>query len=228
MDTLRKLQQFTINIDDNTINVNKRLDNISHVVDKIETIYKPSANNSLLWCVISMVNGVKQCVDNMGIEFKYETEFKYKQVDLLRDNCQDIKYNGMDPLEVETSFISDKKTSFNALHALCICHKLSVIYLDKNTYINLIYGEDNKHIITNVNGKYTVEYNVSDDRIASTCKHKYHITNIKKPIKGIGSYKVGELRTMCDELGIVTSFTSDGKNKPKIVLYGEIRSYIMV
>jgi hypothetical protein len=161
----------------------------------------------------------------MGTQFKYETEFKYKQVDLLRDNYQDIKYYGMVPLEVETSFISDKKTSFDAFHALCICHKLSIVYVNKNTYINLLYGEDNKHIITNVNGKYTVEYNVSDDRIASTCKHKYHITNIKKPIKGIGSYKVGELRTICDELGIATS---DKKNKTKIVLYGEIRSYIMV
>ena len=222
MDTIRRLQKFTINIDDNKINVNKRVEIKSVVRDDV---YKPTPQNSLLWCVISIVNGLRTCLDNMETQFKYETEFKYKQVDLLRDNYQDIKYYGMVPLEVETSFISDKKTSFDAFHALCICHKLSIVYVDKNTYINLMYGEDNTHIITNMNGKYTVEYNVSDDRIASTCKHKYHITNIKKPIKGIGSYKVGELRTICDELGIATS---DKKNKTKIVLYGEIRSYIMV
>lgn len=221
MELVHKLQRYTINIDDNKINVNEKSAR-QHRKEE-SNVYRPPATNSLLWCMMSLIDGVEKCRDNMSVQFKYETEFKYKQIQSLRDSSYEIKCEGMDPLVIETEFIGEKYMSFDSFRALCIAHKLSVIYINHNTYIRIIHEDAPINIISK-GQKYTIEYNVSQEKIDSACKFKYQITNVKKPIKGVGSYTVVELRTICDTLGIITYV--DKKNKTKPVLYKEICSFI--
>ena len=225
METVRMLQKFRINIDTDKINVNENKKPSSTNINA----YRPRTSDSLLWCMMALIEGTSECSDNMSTQFKYETSFKYKQINTLREKMHELKKCGLDPLLIETNFISEKYMSFDSFKAMCIIHNLCVIYVNKNTYIrvNGCIDECNDgaptHIVTK-DANYTMNRNVTPEVVESVCKHKYEIINVKKPINGIGSYKVDDLRKICDKIGIET--TTNNKNKTKVVLYREICAFI--
>ena len=89
------------------------------------------------------------------------------------------------------------------------------------TYIDDIILGIRKSIEKN----YSCEINPTKQLIETIHNNYYYIENPNKPIKGISTYKINEIFSICNKLGIKTHLES-GKSKTKKQLYTEVQTYL--
>lgn len=121
--------------------------------------------------------------------------------------------------DIEDELCNKPVLTLIGLNALCICHNVSIFYVDKRKYYDLnILAQEKKGTIVNRSLKYDL-----DD--AFVRENYLHIENINKPIKAISGYTIKELQAMCKKLDIAIT-DENGKNKLKNNLYQDILTVI--
>ena len=116
------------------------------------------------------------------------------------------------------------KTSFHALCALCCYYKFKIILIheEKKYFIEFFntVGYERVHILSQDKHDYHIIHeDATEDQIEQCTKNKIPYVHYTKPMKGMSSYKVDDLRKKAQLLNI-------DKNKTKLELYENIYRYI--
>ena len=192
----------------------------------IQKLFFPCQEDNLFWLYYIMIN----TIDNYKMlgehTYRIEKEEKMKCIEYLKPNKGLLKELKTKVNDCENDLMNSSKISLSTFISLCIIKSLNPCIIFKNIYYLYDSSEEPSFILHKVNNIYGYEpYNESMYQASIT--NRYHISNINKPINAISTYKVDEIKNLCDLLGI--SHNDDNqKNKTKIMLYDDIKNLIQI
>jgi len=158
--------------------------------------------------------------------FSVETDMKIKLVETVRENKQLLKQNKLQSAQVEGELANNPWIGIDTFHALCILHnKACLVVHGKKCYMINTDGSkfaeaDKPSVIHFVDGGFALESEPSLEQLGKYINDYWVVTSWEKPLMAISSYKLDDLREICDKLGI--SLEKDGKSKIKKELYQDI------
>ncbi len=177
-------------------------------------------NDSLFWTFFYIFNGE---FEYMSIHNEFSTE-KLMKIDLLekiRKNKDILK-----KYKVKSNYIEDQLLNSNTIDVttfciLCILNNISFILHNKYFYWSHICNEE-IFIINNIKKKCKIfTGNDTNNEIECIKKNRIEVSNINKLIKSMSSYKMAELKDICEKLNI-NMFKNTGKKKKKQEIYQEL------
>jgi hypothetical protein len=204
-----------------------------------DPIIFPREKDSLFWCFYIMKNGE---ASYEMIDFKsliIEKKIKIEYVERLRKEKQLIKtYKFATLTHIENQLANEQRIDIKTFLTLCVLENLNIIYINKNTYFELLMNDTSKiylikkknqynssnNIIYTSNFGYKME-NKESEEIMNYKNKLFKIDNIDKPIKAISSYKLQDLIDFCIRLNIETINNETKKNKNKNELYESLIQY---
>jgi hypothetical protein len=204
--------------------------------------YIPYENDCLFWCFFIAYKGMDEYLLHKTHTFKIEKEFKINSVSLLREYKTQLKALKLNVNDIEENLVHHSKLSVPALHALCFCYKVSVLFVGSNTYTyqKFYYGDNLENI-------YRI-HTWSKPQTQQSMEHKHHHNNHKpqhnamvyltttqndmdtiyssyycivssqKLLNAFSSYSLPQMKEIAEKLQIHTTYEIAGHkpNKPKI------------
>jgi len=207
---------------------------ISEPTIKKPQLFVPNQQDSLFWSFYIIKNG----------EYNYQTlknkntltsrQYKIELVENIRKNKDIVKTYKFDTItNIESNLVNDNNLNVKTFLTLCAIENLNVVYVNKNTYYELLMNDTNIIYIfheLDAQSKYYKKYGfelatADSDSIKNIKNTLYRIDNIAKPIKAISAYNVQDLLDICNKLSIGINYKDTGKNKSKKDMYEEIIQY---
>jgi len=159
------------------------------------------SQDSLFWCFFIILNGQHEYEINSS--FKREKEFKIESIEKLRSFKSELKAFKLRLSVIEDELLNQKKISIISLAALCLLHKINVLYIWDRKYFEIINNADEKiNIILNKNKEDTILYDTSLETTNYYRDNYWCVENINKPLKSITGYTHKELLTIAQKLDI--------------------------
>ena len=213
-------------------NKGKKQNSIEVKITKKKTDYfYPSLDckDSLFWCWISHHYGFQEYELNKNDLYNYEINKKFEYVSYIRGNKLLLKSLKLNRTKLEESLLDDNGINLGLFTFICLVHKYNVIYTDNYMYYEYIDDFNTEYIMINKRnnkyGLYTKE-KITKDSLESFKKNKWTVESITKPLRSAGSYKVAEIKEICNIMNIETMKT-DKKSYTKNELYEKIKQHIM-
>jgi hypothetical protein len=205
----------------------------THNLSTKPTIFIPKEQDTLFWCYYIIKHGEVQYELLNNRNSLTAKQFKINLVSKIRENKQIIKTYKFDTISnIESNLANDNNISIYTFMTLCAIDNINVIFVNKNTYFEfLINNTDNIYILQEIDRsklKYNKQYGyeIANSLMLNKIQNTYYkIDNLKKPIKGVSSYKLPELIEIADKLAIQIVNKDTGKNKTKNELYESIIQY---
>ena len=183
-----------------------------------DTLFYPYERDKLFWSFYIMQNGMSN-YEMINNKFTHEKKKKFELVDIIRGEGSLLKSLKISKTKVEVDLTNSKCISLNTMCALCNIYRLNMVYVCGKKYYEIILDEDKPYnIIEESNYKFGLKKNVELSTIKKYRDNYWLMESLDKPLKSISSYKVDDLRIICNQLNICT----DKMTKPK--LYEEILS----
>ena len=213
-------------------NKSKKQNSIEVKIIKKKTDYfYPSLDckDTLFWCWISHHYGFQEYELNKNDLYNYEINKKFEYVSYIRGNKLLLKSLKLNRTKLEESLLDDNGINLGLFTFICLVHNYNVIYTDNYMYYEYIDDFNTEYIMINKRnnkfGLYTKE-KITKDSLESFKKNKWIVESITKPLRSAGSYKVAEIKEICNIMNIETMKT-DKKSYTKNELYEKIKQYIM-
>lgn len=187
----------------------------NHVLKEKKIIKKfvPRKNDTLFWIFYIMMNGFAEYELIGTNDFEIEQTEKYKYIDFLRkDECKQLlKQHKITKIkeDIENELGHTSRINHKTFFALCICHKLNILFIYRKRCFQIHCGkpEDTIHIIhqydppiENPHGRFKYAYEI-DPAKEDVEKYKsneyFNWENIDKPLRCISYYKVKDLLDIC-------------------------------
>lgn len=184
---------------------------------QVKQDFMPFQKDKLFWCFYIILFGYEEYELNKNNAFIVEKKIKINAIEKLRQSGS-AKLGPKQLAEMEDELCNQPILTIKGLNALCICHNVSIFYVDQRKYYDLNILGEKKGIIMNRSLKYDLDE-------AFVRENYLHIENINKPIKAISGYTIKELQAICKKLDIIIT-DATGKNKLKNVLYQDILAVI--
>tara|TARA_B100001173_G_scaffold285644_1_gene272752 strand:- start:2 stop:724 length:723 start_codon:yes stop_codon:yes gene_type:complete len=181
--------------------------------------------DQLFWYFYIALHGYDEykLIDN---KFTLEKSLKINNIQSMRANNSILKQQKLRISEYETTLLNSKKIDIPTLCGLSAYNQLNIIVIKNKTYYHFNFGDiDNAIIIYQEGNNYSCEVNPTKQLIETIHNNYYYVENPNKPIKGISTYKLNEIVSICNKLDIKTKLES-GKSKNKKQLYTEILTYL--
>ena len=187
----------------------------------------PQEKDSLFWCWIIFVYGFSEYEILKEHIFTTEKEYKITFIDKVRKNKQLLKTMKVKITGMEGHLANDSKLLIDYLEPMLIIDNYSFIYMSDKIYYEKITHPDNKKCIIKYFPKEE-KYGIflEEAKLPNYKEKLFVVDSILKPIKGISSYKVQELKDICKKLKIDIMKTPT-KSKPKKILYQLIMEKII-
>lgn len=165
---------------------------ISTSVQRSKTVKNPNTcntNDQLFWLFYKIKH---ELPDRMNIVV--EKQLKIDFVEQLRKTKSVAKLASIS--HVESNLVNDKRIDMQTFLTLCELEELNVLFIIGCTYYELRSSLDiDIHVIYKLNyDQYSYQLNPD--------VNKELLCNINKPLKSISVYKLGELETICGQLGV--------------------------
>ena len=200
------------------------------VLRKVEppktTLITPKYSDKLFWCFYIMLKG-KYEYDNIGQNvFSVETENKIKLVSVVRDNVSLLKHNKLSAKSVEVDLANSPWISIATFHALCLIHGLSCLIIKGRMCYRINCSDELSHkeslpdIVVMNNGSFSIESDNTNEKVKKYLETFWNIPSLDKPLLSISSYKVDDIKCICDKMGI--SCLENGKPRTKKDMYQDI------
>lgn len=197
------------------------------VVKRVKNEYiTPPQLDKLFWCFYIISNSVDDYESINNNHFRIEKDMKIEFVDIIRKNRSLLRENKLKKVDIEDELINEKKITLKTFFLFCIYHEIDAIFIANNFYYELpikFDNSDNPHIITLVNGNYSIDLkskNLEFYRL-NYCK----MDNLSRHLKPISMYKLDELQSICLKLNINIEY-SNGRKQTKADLYDNINACI--
>jgi hypothetical protein len=179
--------------------------------------------DSLFWCFFIILNGLHEYEINTS--FKREKEFKIESIEKLRNIKSELKAVKLRLNEIEDELLNKPKISIKSLIALCLLHKINILYVWNRKYFEIINNADEKiNVILNENNENKIINDIDLDKINYYRENYLCIENINKPLKSITGYTHKELLNIAHKLDIkdITSKKTKKEIYEKIVQLGDV------
>ena len=183
-----------------------------------ESFFYPYERDKLFWSFYIMQNGMSN-YEMVNNKFTLEKKNKFELVDIVRGQGALLKPLKISKTNVEVDLTNSKCISLNTLCALCNIYRINMLYVSGKKYYEILLDEDKPYnIIQETNHKYGLKKDAELNTIKEYREKYWLMESLDKPLKSISSYKVDELRIICNKLNIST----EKLTKPK--LYEQILS----
>ena len=191
-----------------------------HILRKpIVDTFKPSQRDKLFWCFFVLLKGTDEYNMSQNNLFTVEKDFKFKTIELFRKKKSAMKAMKMKLVDIEDNLINGRIINIKTLQALAFVYEKSIIYKQDNMFYDFQYGGAYTLFENNDSG-VEMYFNTDQDKV-STIREKLFCVDVVKPIRGISSYTVADIKSIADKLAIKTKDNSN-KSKTKKALYEEI------
>ena len=249
LNNMKKYMLFDDNISlfkrsDNDINkifFNKktgRQNESSHHKDDYKDDYKNedpeffyiNKNDQLFWCFYIIKNGYDNYEINKNNSFYLEKSIKINSIEKLREKKDLLKINKLKLNEIENELANEKLITIKGFIALLLINDLNIFYVGDSIFYKFISNNDKQIFIVKYNKQIKkLGVNINDSNgtndtnkyIKNITETKMELFDIAKQIKGISSYKLGDLQDICNKLKINIK-DNDNKNLKKTLLYETI------
>ena len=194
------------------------------VIKKLPDLFIPRYRDTLFWCFYIIIKGWEEFFFVGRKNFMIEKEYKIKCIELLRISKDILKKNRWRKNALENELINEKNISIGTFVCLCAIYNINITVITNHYYY--VYTCDSCKPIWYIK-QSDDRFGLYTGKIASlleNLKMTWQIDNLKKPLKGISSYKIGELKSICKKLKINTSPQTGRFNKCE--LYKLIQSKI--
>ena len=179
--------------------------------------FYPRREDSLFWCLFISHHGLKEF---LFIGKKYgnkEMEEKQRIMDTLKKTPAELKnsnYKVSNVLiqEILSDLLIHKTTTMSTLLAFVAFYKKKVFLTSDKTYLYYSYNKDLSNdvslgdvVIIHYDTEtklYGIDMNITQDKVNNIIINKFLLDHFNKPLKGVSTYKVSELETISDKLGI--------------------------
>ena len=202
-----------------------------NITKKKTDYFYPSLDckDTLFWCWISHHYGFQEYELNKNDLYNYEINKKFEYVTYIRSNKLLLKSLKLNRTKLEENLLDDNGMNLGLFTFICLVHKYNVIYTDNYMYYEYIDDFNTEYIMINKRnnkyGLYTKE-KVTKENLESFKKNKWIVESITKPLRAVGSYKVAEIKEICNIMNIETMKT-EKKSYTKNELYEKIKQHIM-
>ena len=186
---------------------------------KCSDFFTPKYKNTLFWCWYIYNNGYADYEFNLDKGFRIEEDEKIKIVELLRENKKLLSSYRLKLPDLENNVLFEKM-SIETFHALLLIKNINFFYVANKIYYEKTLNDDNDYCIIckNPDDTFSLWNNSKKFPLFMYKSSLLEITNLKKPLKGVSSYKVDELVKMCETLKH-NVYNESGKRKTKKELY---------
>ena len=210
-----------INKDITQINLKDK--NVIHECEKIkketkkdnDIMYKPKQKDSLFWCFYILKNGFsKYEIEANNQYFVIEKKEKFKYIELLRQKKELLKIHKIKPLShLEDELANGITISVKTFFSLCILENINVLLVDKHKVYELLMNDTNKlNIVHRNENENFIELEPTEEIVKKYREKYYKINSFETKLKSMSSYKLGELKELCNKLNINIE---EHKNKQK-------------
>ena len=201
------------------------------ITKKKNDYFYPSLDckDNLFWCWVTHHYGSQEYELNKNDLYNYEINKKFEYVSYIRGNKHLLKSLKLNRIKLEENLLDDNGIDLGLFTFICLVHKYNIIYTDNYMYYEYIDEFNNDYIMINKrNNKYGlyIKEKITKDHLESFKKNKWIIESITKPLRSVGSYKVGEIREICKIMNIDIMKT-EKKSYTKNELYEKIKQHIM-
>jgi len=220
MDIIEKLQQYTL--DQGILRTLPNYESLQSV-KKINTpvhkkrtgLFIPRSNDTLFWCFYIITEGKDAYYMTGNHKFQIEKNKKISFIEKIRENKDLIKANKLKINELENDLLNNRCINYKTFIALCLLYNINVIIIFDNYYYEYTpVPATETNIIRIENKKFGIEFETSN--VAKELTSYWKMDNIIKPLKGISTYKITELRKIYKYLYPVESETKIKLTKQKI------------
>jgi hypothetical protein len=199
--------------------------------------YIVSEEDKLYWIFYILKNNYDD-YNKLNKKYSYEKDNKFKIIDILKNKDIQtlLKAHKLKYKDIIQNLGSDNIIDINTFKALCIIEKINIIIIHSNMCM-IMENSDNKffNIVELIDKNYYLNKNIilKDDIINKYYEVKY----FDKPLKGLSSYKVDELKHICSifNINIMNNIINqeikqktkqNNKQKTKQELYDDIIKYL--
>jgi hypothetical protein len=209
---------------------NKILEN-NKIKDSEISLFKTKYNDKLFWIFYILKYGIEDYNFIGKNHFFIEQEEKISQIKLIRENKELLKKNKWKKSKLEPNLIGDKNIDLSTFFCICFLNNIDLCIINNKCLYDCVNESyDTKiNIIHKKNNEYSLDLIKINLENYKKMKEKYWIIdNLSKPLKGVSSYKVSELITICKKIGITIYKKINNKEKvlTKKELYLSLSEYI--
>ena len=174
----------------------------SKISNIVQEQSKTTLQDTLFWNFYIILYGEHEY--EMNKSFKKEKEFKIESVEKLRAFKSELKGMKLRLNEIEDELANQNKITKKGLVALCLLHKINIMYVWNRKYFEIINDADKEvHVIINDgNGNNSKIMQLSLDQITDYRDNYWCIENIEKPLKAMTSYSKDELMAIITKLDV--------------------------
>ena len=205
---------------DNPTNDNVIKENNVNTTSNNINSYTPDKKESLFWCIYIAINGfveyelISRNFTNVIITEKQKVAESFSQ-NIKRMKNINIKLTNGNIQNIISDMMTNQPMNIEMLYGFAIYYKRQILVVYSNVYIDILPDicEDDPIVISKKTD-YSLEFEPCMDDI----KYKYYLINTpEKPLKGVSTYKIQELRDIGELFNIDIS-----KKMDKNTLYNEI------
>jgi len=190
---------------------------IKKIIPKNSNFLLPKFTDSLFWCYYIICKGISAYEIIQSDGFKDSLEMKIQLVYSDRENKELLKKNKWKRNAIEDVLVNHKTISPSVFMCICAISKLNIAYIDGKKMYTLQSGDTAINIIEKTTDGYSIFIGTDTEKYEkyTQCKEQlWQIENLAKPLRGISSYKVKDLREICTKIQL-NIYNSDKTLKKK-------------
>lgn len=207
---------FKIN-ENNSYALEKPPQKILKNIESTKNIFFPKEKDKLFWCFLILRYGLKYYNSILHHHFKIEKKEKEKCIDLLRENKSKIKQRKLK--FDENILLYDNCITLEMFFSLCCACNINVIFCRNKTFFPLIDNTEKE--IKYIYKHDKIGYGIKEKQIDNLSNTHIQSVSLTKHLKSISSYRLPEIKNMCNKLNIPTTNFA-GKPVTKLELYNKI------
>lgn len=186
----------------------------------------PTASDTLCWCLYVMKHDRHSYEMLPHKNLIGEKKIKIEYIELMRKNKTILKtYKFSTLANMENVLANERNLDISTFFSLCVLENLNVLFIKNKTYFELLMNDEKEVFVVHcLNNKYCFEVS-NIQEIAKLKEPLIKLDNVQKPLKPIASYKLDELTSMCDKLGLSIVNPETKKSKNKKDLYDALFKY---
>ena len=206
----------------NTVYHNKK-SSVKQTLQTQKDYYDISDDDKLFWAFYIIQNSYED-YSFLKRTFSKEKQLKFEMIETLHPEKQKLKSHKIRISTLIEDLGASHIITLPTFIGLCCAYNKNIcVYRNKIMASYQFDNTTNEYYILNgnTNELHTKCYN------SAILENKYVIVaNLDKPLKGVTSYKKGELKEIASKFGVQVCNSSTKKEKTKQQLYQEILEYI--
>jgi len=159
--------------------------------------------DKLFWCFYLIYDSEQYELIDRKV-FQTEKQMKIDLIEKIRKNVGPVKEAKLKLCDLESNMVNDKLLGLDGFQAFCIYYGLNVIVCYNHIYHHFHNDDDLPTSIVYIIGNQTYcEKDVSPSKLSEIKDKYFFVSNSKKPLKSIGTYKTDDLVQICKQMKIV-------------------------